>query len=265
MSNRVFLHGVPNTPQVWGPLLAQLTSTALTPCLPGFCYPTSPKFRGSKDDYATWLVGLLEDRHARYGPIDIVGHDWGAILALRAASLRPDLIKSWAICGAAVDPNYRGHLLAHVWNTPWLGEAAMAMTHRKLLELVFRRGSLPPDLARSEASAWSPGMRGSILALYRSANGLRFEGDWIDRLDALPSGGLLIWGENDPYVPVCVAHRFARRHRAALQVEPDAGHWVIVERAAQIAATLIAHWDGTLTLGGLRIPAGEGYASFKAP
>ena len=222
--------------------MERLGGSALAPCLPGFCVSCPDGFRSTKDEYAEWLVHLLQDQYAAHGPIDICGHDWGALLTLRAVSLRPDLINSWAISGAAIDPDYRGHAVAHIWNTPLLGEVAMAVTPKKMIEAILRWNALPRDIARYEASAWSPHMRRSILALYRSANALRFEGDWIERLDALPKRGLLIWGTNDPYVPVSVARRFARQYGAEIHIERGAGHWAIVERANEISEVLLAHW-----------------------
>lgn len=242
MSNRVFIHGVPNTPEIWRPVIDGLGETVSAPCLPGFCEPAPRDFDCSKDAYAQWLVRLLEDRFASSGPVDLVGHDWGALLTLRAASLRPDLIRSWTICGAAIDPAYRGHLVARLWNAPLLGELVMAVTTRTALERSYGKSGLPPELARHEAASFSPHMRRAILALYRSANGLRFAGDWVDRLAHLPERGLVISGGKDPYVARSVLERFAERHGCRLHVEADAGHWQIVERAAAISTALRAHW-----------------------
>jgi pimeloyl-ACP methyl ester carboxylesterase len=85
-------------------------------------------------------------------------------------------------------------------------------------------------------------MRQSILALYRSASALRFDGDWVERLENLPKYGLLIWGSEDPYVSLLVARRFAEKHRAELYIEHGAGHWAIVERPRSISEALRAHW-----------------------
>lgn len=242
MTHRIFLHGVPDTPTIWQPLIDRLGEPVSVPCLPGFCAPAPDGFGCSKDEYVQWLAQLLESRCEQDGPVDLVGHDWGALFTLRAASLRPELIRSWAICGAAIDPSYRGHLIARIWNTPMLGEIAMALSGKPVIESSFRRGGLPAGLARQEASAWTPHMRSAILRLYRSANGLRFEGDWVDRLDRLPKRGLVVWGALDPYVPLSVAERFAARHASKLHIEADAGHWQIVERAETVAEALLAHW-----------------------
>ena len=94
MAMNLFIHGVPDTPHLWEPLVAALglqEQDYLAPALPGFGCPRPDGFSATKDAYADWLVGQME---AAGGNVDIVGHDWGALLTLRAASLRPDLVRS---------------------------------------------------------------------------------------------------------------------------------------------------------------------------
>jgi len=59
------------------------------------------------------------------GDVDLVGHDWGSLLVQRVASTRPDLVRSVACGGAAVDRSYPWHPLAQVWQTPGEGERYM--------------------------------------------------------------------------------------------------------------------------------------------
>ncbi|CAL79205.1 Putative hydrolase, alpha/beta fold family [Bradyrhizobium sp. ORS 278] len=242
MTNRILLHGVPDTPAIWDPLIAALGETVAVPALPGFDGDVPPGFACTKDAYADWLIALMEAQHAAFGPLDLVGHDWGALLVLRAAALRPELVRSWAVAGGALDADYRGHRIARIWNTPVLGEIFMALSTRSAMARMFRQSGLPSQLAAREASAWRAPMRRAILALYRSADGLRFGGDWIARLAQLPRRGLVISGTQDPFVPLETLSRFAHAHGARLHVEPDAGHWSIVERPQSIAAALRAHW-----------------------
>jgi pimeloyl-ACP methyl ester carboxylesterase len=110
---KVFLHGVPDTPFMWSPLLAALAlqpDEVLTPALPGFGCARPSGFAATKEAYADWLTGILEDACARAGgPVDVVGHDWGALLMARVVSQRPDLIRTWVLSNALPDPLYRWH------------------------------------------------------------------------------------------------------------------------------------------------------------
>ncbi|MEM9738720.1 MAG: alpha/beta hydrolase [Pseudomonadota bacterium] len=245
MGARLLIHGVPDSSAVWRPLLTALYDGVHTesPDLPGFHAPLPPGFRPDKDSYAAWVVAQLERLCDEYGPVDIVGHDWGALLALRAASLRPEPVRSWAISNAMIDANYNGHRIARAWATPVLGELVMAVTRKDALTKSLVANGLPASIAQEEVAGWNPTMRRCILGLYRSAVGLKFSGDWVTRLEDLPSKGLVIWGENDPYVPLKFGIAFAARHNATFYLEDNAGHWAIAERPENVAKALGIHWQ----------------------
>ena len=240
----VFVHGVPDTPALWRPLISALglgPGAFLAPALPGFGRPIPHAFSGTKDAYVTWLIGEVQKVG---GPVDLVGHDWGALLVLRAACLRPDLVSSWCVTNAVIDAEYRGHRTARAWATPLLGELTMlAMRDAARLKKGLISGGMPVSLAQEEVPHIDKAMRQSILKLYRSADGLRFRGDWVDDLVGLPARGQLFWGEDDTYVDVSVAERFARQRGFPLHVEKGAGHWACHERADQFADVLAAHWS----------------------
>ncbi|MBU2607165.1 MAG: alpha/beta hydrolase [Alphaproteobacteria bacterium] len=239
----LFVHGVPDTPFLWGPLVKALglkPDQWMAPALPGFGSPVPAGFTCTKDAYADWLIGQME---AVGQPVNIVGHDWGALLTLRACSLRPDLVESWCVTNAVIDSKYSGHRMARMWATPLLGELVMTgMRDTAKLEAALVEGGMPPDIAAHEAPLVDKTMRQSILKLYRSARGLRISGDWEDGLANLPSKGQLYWGENDPFVGLPVAQRFAKRWDVPLHVEHDAGHWACAEHPGSFALVLKEFW-----------------------
>lgn len=244
---KLFLHGVPDSPAIWRPLLAALDlgdTRVAVPALPGFTGPLPAGFPATKEAYADWAVEEAERLFVLHGPIDIVGHDWGALIAQRVAMLRPDLIRSWAVSNAVIDPDYRGHRLARIWNTPVLGELFMALSKpAKLAEGLAAQG-MPADIAAEEAAQWaSKDKRRAILKLYRSAKGLSFEHDWARDIGRLPANGMLVWGEGDPYVELSVAQRFSSTTGTPLTVIEGAGHWAIAERPREVAAALAEFWS----------------------
>lgn len=240
----LFVHGVPDTPALWHPLISALglsPGAFLAPALPGFGASIPAGFDRTKDAYAAWLVGEVEQHGA---PVHLVGHDWGALLVLRAASLRPDLVSSWCVTNAVIDPEYRGHLTARAWATPWLGEFVMLLMRNRIgLQRGLLAGGMPRALAEHEVPRIDRMMRQSILGLYRSSNGLKFDGDWVDDLANLPRRGQIFWGETDPYVRLPVAERFARQRGFPLHIEKGAGHWACHERPTQLASVLRALWS----------------------
>lgn len=247
MTAKLFIHGVPDSPAIWRPLLAALDlgdAPIAVPALPGFTGPLPAGFPATKEAYADWAVGQAEMLFAAHGPIDIIGHDWGALIAQRVAMLRPDLIRSWAISNAVIEPGYRGHRIARIWNTPVLGEIFMALSKADKLAAGLAAQGIPADIAAEEAEQWkNKDKRRAILTLYRSAKGLSFAHDWALDIPKLPANGALIWGAGDPYVDLAVAQRYAAATGTPLTVIKGAGHWAIAERPAAVAAALRALWD----------------------
>src|SRR5262245_1179 len=120
----VFVHGVPDTARVWDAVIRQLDrQDVVAVSLPGFGCARPDRFRPTKESYVGWL---LDELSRLGGPIDLVGHDWGGLLVLRAVSLEPGIVRTWAAGAAPLDPEYVWHDAARMWQTPELGEQMMA-------------------------------------------------------------------------------------------------------------------------------------------
>lgn len=80
----VLVHGVPDTHRLWNPIRSHLKRTDIVAVsLPGFAAPMPSGFAATKEVYVDWLIGEI----ARIGtPVDLVGHDWGALLVQRVHS-----------------------------------------------------------------------------------------------------------------------------------------------------------------------------------
>ena len=119
----VFIHGVPDTVHVWDSVFSQLARTDLLALeLPGFDTAVPAGSSASKEAYVDWIIRNLE---AMGEPGDLVGHDWGCLLTARVASLRPDLVRTWAAGSGPVSAGYEWHPLAKIWQTPGEGEQWM--------------------------------------------------------------------------------------------------------------------------------------------
>lgn len=241
---KLFLHGVPDTPSMWDPLIAELGLAAETyraPALPGFVSPAPDGFGSTKENYVDWYISEIETAFATDGPVDLVGHDWGAIITIRAASLRPDLVRTWCVANALPHPDYKWHSMARMWQTPVVGEVMTAITRKEQLCKALHAEGVPADLASKEASHWSPHMKKSILRLYRSAKTVGV--DWWPEVQNLPERGLVFWGVDDPYVPTEIAEKFCAETGVQLLKQEKTGHWSIIERADVMAEALKRHWD----------------------
>jgi pimeloyl-ACP methyl ester carboxylesterase len=233
----VFLHGVPCTPVMWEPLGPHLRRPDLVfLALPGFGSPLPPGFACTKEAYLDWFLSEI-DRLA--GPLDLVGHDWGAIFVLRAAAVRRARVRTWAAGNASIDPDYVWHRLAQAWQTPGRGEELMErMVPARVMETLIAEG-MPEPQARREAGGVDATMKAAILSLYRSA--LDVGEAWYRQTPH--ERGLVFWGEDDPYVPVRFADRLATRTGARLLRLPATGHWLPQQRPEELGRALDALWS----------------------
>jgi pimeloyl-ACP methyl ester carboxylesterase len=233
----VFVHGVPDTQRVWDGIISRLTrKDVVTLSLPGFGCPVPAGFSATKEAYVDWLLGRLG---AVQGPIDLVGHDWGGLLVVRAVSIRPDAVRSWTAGGAPLDREYVWHQAAKAWQTPGMGEKAMAGLTPEVLAAALVAAGVPAEDAAKTAHV-DPTMKDCILKLYRSA--VHAGEEWEDDLKRVSAPGLVLWGEKDPYASVKFGARLAQRTRARFVSFPGCSHWWQLERPAEAVAELERHW-----------------------
>jgi pimeloyl-ACP methyl ester carboxylesterase len=237
----VFVHGVPETHHIWDDLRTHLSRHSIAVALPGFGNPVPDGFGATKDEYATWLIAELE---AVGEPVELVGHDWGGILTLRIAGLRPDLVTRWVSdAPGAFDPSFTWHELARIWQTPGAGEDFMAALETVPVAdraATFTGLGVPQAKAEEMASWWDSTMAGCILLLYRSATALADE--WGSGLDAIRAPGLVLRPTDDPLADEEAAQRVVRRTGARTTTLDGLGHWWPLQDPGRGAAALEAFW-----------------------
>jgi len=228
----VYVHGVPNASGMWAPFLA-LTG-GLAPDLPGFGRSSK---RGdlpfSIDFYDRFLESFLA--HLGVDRCSLVMHDWGAV-GLALAQRQPERIARLVLIDAVPFlPGFNWHRVGRVWRTRGVGEMVMGATTRWALNR-----SLPAEIAGEVWPHFDQGTQRAILRLYRSAppDALARAGRDLAHLDA---PALVVWGEDDPYIP----SRFADAYAAALPHAetnrvPHAGHWPWLDRIETVER--VASW-----------------------
>jgi pimeloyl-ACP methyl ester carboxylesterase len=234
----VFVHGVPDTHRLWDAVRAELgRDDVVTVDLPGFGTDLPAGFAATKDAYAGWLVETLERIG---GPVDLVGHDWGGMLVQRVVSLRPDLVRTWACGGGAVDREYTWHDVAQQFQTPGVGEQLLAMMTPAVLAETLAAAGVPTSAAADVARHVDDRMKDCILRLYRSA--VEVGAEWQPDLERVRRPALVLWGERDPYAGPRWGERLAERVRGELVVFPGCGHWWPQQCPAETAAALARFW-----------------------
>jgi pimeloyl-ACP methyl ester carboxylesterase len=232
-----FVHGVPETHRLWDGVREHLSrKDIIAPDMPGFDSDPPAGFGHTKEEYLDWLIGEVE----KVGePVDIVGHDWGALLTERLVCVRPDLVRTWTAGGAAIDEEYVWHPAAQMWQTPGVGEEFMKNANVDTVAPALTAEGVPEDVARDVASYIDDRMKAAILPLYRSAVNVGKE--WGPALDSVKSPGLMIWGEKDPYMQLSFAQKMAGRTGAKLVTFPGS-HWWPVQFPKETAKALEEHW-----------------------
>lgn len=235
----VFVHGVPDTQRVWNAVVARLQrSDVLTLSLPGFGCPVPTGFAATKEAYVDWLLGELE---TLTGDIDLVGHDWGALLVVRAVSLRPRIVRTWAAGAAPVDSTYVWHDTARLWQTPEVGEQVMHAMTPEALRVGLPSAGISEAQAAVVADHVDATMKRCILALYRSA--VQVGSEWEGDLPNVSAPGLVLWGADDPFASPTFGARLAERTRARFVSLPGCSHWWQLQQPDKVVAELERLWS----------------------
>ncbi len=245
------IHGNPETDAIWRQLVSELTGRGVNDVVllspPGFGAPIPENWTATRQAYRDWLIREVESLTTG-GPVDLVGHDWGAGHVFGLLETRPDLIRSWA-CDVVglLHPDYVWHDAAQVWQSPGLGEQAVAMmTELTMAErkVVFQDLGMQEDAAVATAESLDD-MLSCVLPLYRSAKqpvcaelGTRLaEASASSRR---PSG-LALNPTEDPYV----GHGAEAAALLMAEHAPmyGAGHWWMTERPEEAADILVEFWN----------------------
>ncbi|MFV0309529.1 MAG: alpha/beta fold hydrolase [Desertimonas sp.] len=245
----VFVHGNPETPVVWHRLIDELEARGVTDVVavspPGFGAPTPPGWGATAPEYGAWLIDQLGRLD---GPIDLVGHDWGAGHCFWVTAHAPQLLRSVATdVTGLIHPDYVWHDAAQVWRTDGAGEEFIAgWLTTSLADRAAMFGALGVDehAAVPMAAALDAEMGRCILALYRSA-GPEYRADLLAALErAARPPWLVIEPGADPYVDGDLSIEVAGRFGAPVAALGDHGHWWMIEAAPIAADVLVEFWSG---------------------
>ena len=234
----LFVHGVPETSQVWEPLVAALGRTDVELLgLPGFGSP-APDFEPTMYGYADWLAAELAGRDE----VDLVAHDWGALLALKVLADNPANVRSWAMDGGSLDADFEWHDIAKLWISPE-GDGFMEGV---VGSPPAERGAFLAAAGVPEAGAMQMGesfdatMAAAILSLYRSSVDIGKE--WGPGIDSIKGPGVVIDATADPFKNAERPRLLAERTGTTVAQLPGAGHWWMLDSPEAAAELLTTFW-----------------------
>lgn len=235
----LFLHGVPDSADMWKSVVAQVSSNfhCFVPDLPGFYRSGIPEsFEFNLQYYGQFVNRFVEEMHIET-PLTLVAHDWGGIFAMSFACQFPHKVKRIVGGSFPFSHLYRWHPWARIWQTPGLGELSMLALNKALFDWELKRGGALltqkqiDESYYGKATLWRA--RWTILKLYRSAKPSRFLA-FQNQLEQLAEQVDIecLWGAKDKYIPT---HMADMMHAKSKQVLPECGHWVPLEAPSQLA------------------------------
>ena len=243
----LLVHGVPESSYMWRHVLPAVADTgwrAIAPDLPGFG-DSEPDPPGTWERHVEALDRFVAELDP--GPVVLVTHDWGVMIGLRWACDHPGAARGLVISDGGFFADRRWHDMADVMRTPGEGE--------KFVE------SLTPEAVAGGLRAFSNAMtddalveywkcyadetrRQGHLELYRSGDFDKLE-PYEGRLATLHLPALVVWGAQDRFAGVKMAHRFhAELPGSRLEIVEDAGHFVWEDAPERATRALVEFLGG---------------------
>jgi haloalkane dehalogenase len=238
----LLVHGYPESSYMWRAVLEPLAAAgwrALAPDLPGYgdSEPDPPGTWERHIEALERFVGALG-----LGPVALVTHDWGVPIGLRWVCDNPAAVGSLTISDGGFFADRRWHDLANVMRTPGEGERLItAYTREGFGQMV---GGLSTGMGEDALDEYWKSFaddtrRLGHLELYRSGDFDKLE-PYEGRVAALGLPTLIIWGEQDRFASVKMAHRFQDEIAGSeLVTFEDAGHFVWEDEPEQATAALL--------------------------
>ena len=252
----ILLHGFPEFWYGWRkqiPALAEAGCRVIVPDQRGYNLSDKPKGIKHYDVYtlAADILGLIDA--LGYEKVNLVGHDWGAIVAWGLANKYPERLHKLSILNAPHPAVMKRFLLRDFeqmrrswyvmfFQIPWIPEAVFRMRDwyqlTRGLSTTSRLGSFKIEDLCQYKEAWSqPEAMTSMLNWYRAT---------VQRMPKLPENPrikvptLMMWGMKD----FALTHRMARPSmdyvdEGNLILFPEATHWVHLDAAEEVNHYLI--------------------------
>ncbi|HEY5729833.1 MAG TPA: alpha/beta hydrolase, partial [Anaerolineales bacterium] len=252
----ILLHGFPEFHYGWRkqiPAFVEEGCRVIVPDQRGYNLSDKPKGikNYSTDILVEDIIGLIDA--LGYEKVNLVGHDWGAVVAWRLAIKYPEQLHKLSIMNAphpAVTKKFlsrdfeqmRRSWYMMFFQLQWVPETILSTDNWRVITNTLRRSSKfnsfkDEDIEKYKA-AWSqPSAMTSMLNWYRAA--IRSRGERLDDVRVkVPT--LMMWGIKD----FALTHRMARPSmdyvdEGNLILFPEATHWVQHDAADEVNHYLI--------------------------
>jgi pimeloyl-ACP methyl ester carboxylesterase len=257
----ILLHGFPDFWYGWRHTIGALVDAGfrvVAPDMRGYNLSEKPAGFWSYrlDALAKDVAGLVKACGAE--TCQLVGHDWGGVVAWHAARTYPELINRVAILNAPAPPAFWPSLppidqLRRSWfmgafQMPGLPELAFTLDDFRMLREGLKAGVRRPgaltdeDLVQYVEAFQQPGALSAAIDYYRALPWFA-PAELRQATTRFERPVLVIWGHNDPYLlPATGRMDYAKVPAGRFELVEEAGHWVHwdqPERVNRLLATFL--------------------------
>ena len=247
VAGAIFVHGNPGSGSDWKALLDPLSEFIFVaaPDMPGFGKAGKPDdFNYSIEGYKEHLNLLIEDLGLK--KIDLVIHDFGGAWGLAWAVENADRVNSITLVNIGLMRDYRWHLFAKLWRIPLVGELVMMLPDWLVFKVGLKVGNprgLPRSYINEIIENFDKKTKRAVLRLYRDTDVSKMNSTLVKKAveSLLPRNipCLVVWGVEDPYVPVKYAE--AQKEffpEAEVILFEDSGHWPFIDNPERFEKVL---------------------------
>jgi pimeloyl-ACP methyl ester carboxylesterase len=251
----ILLHGFPEFWWAWRAQIDPLARAGLRVVVPdqrGYNLSSKPAAISSYrlDALAKDVIDLADAYEAQQ--VNLVGHDWGGIVAAWLAGLYPSRVNKLILINAPHAPAASGYIRRHpgqmlksayisLFQIPVLPEFVLSQGDHALLARSLVRSSRPGTFSATELAryreAWSqPGALTTMLNWYRALSAPRN----VNVSARIGPPTRMLWGKKDAFLQPGLAEATIQCcERGSVVWFENASHWVHHEEPDTIAAEII--------------------------
>ena len=259
----LLLHGFPESSREWAPVMSALANGArlIAPDLRGAGQTDAPASGYDSATVVRDLLGLLDE--LELDRVDLVAHDWGALVGFDLCLDHPGLVRRFVAIGVPAPYFHMNRALMagmmkampHLWfqwviATPGLGPMLLSRGRQRLAHWLLRGFEIRPmddaDVAAYVAALREPARAKAASRLYRGLFLPAFmkimNGAYLGRVLHTPT--LVLFGADDALLPKqAMAVRAEDAPRTTVEFVPGGAHFLVDDNPGEVARRIAAFFS----------------------
>lgn len=242
----LLIHGMPTNGHLWDDVVRDLSRQfrCFVIDLPGM---GGTPFLPYSPSYFEQVVAQIEQLRTRYRVQrwHVVGHDGGCAIAVQYAHQFPMRVGCMALLSPAIFPDLEPFFLLELLRKPILGELTAPLVHAIFWQIAMRR-AIPHAHNTSQRASFHKTFSGiagpwKLMRLVRWGRPEVVFQHLPSVLKSLDCPTLVIHGSRD-VLPESFAYRAAELIARSRILTLDSGHFIPLERAAQVSQNLMTYF-----------------------